>query len=176
MGLKFKKLHCCQEEESASHPTCLCLSKTSAPMGSSQCGLGVLWFASGSESRCWLAGGVSTPGLSCLRGEQLPMESLLKLPKLGKSVGSIGQSTATSATRIPILTSSHPVNEQCSSQPLPPGYRPGLTVEEIKSAFKWSRKRSWPSPRPANWLENKVPSTKVRENTYRCRVTLRCDM
>jgi hypothetical protein len=53
--------------------------------------------------------------ISCLRGEQLQMESLLKLPKLGKSVGSIGQSTATSATRIPISTSSPPVNERCSS-------------------------------------------------------------
>ena len=103
---------------------------------------------------------------SCLRGEQLQMESLLKLPKLGKSIGSIGQSTAISAPQIHILTSSPPVKERCSSQPLPPGYGPGLTVEEIKSAFKRSRKRSRPSPRPANWLENKVPLHKQRENTF----------
>jgi hypothetical protein len=64
--------------------------------------------------------------ISCLRGEQLQMESLLKLPKLGKSVGSIGQSTATSGTRIPISTSSPPVNERCSSQPLPQGTDRGL--------------------------------------------------
>jgi hypothetical protein len=104
--------------------------------------------------------------ISCLRGEQLQMESLYKLPKLGKGIGSIGQSTASNAPQTHSSQASHPANEPSSSQLLPQGLGPALTVEEIKSRFKRSRMRSRPSPRPANWLDNVVPSTKVREHTF----------
>ena len=103
--------------------------------------------------------------ISCLRGEQLQMESLLNLPRHGTSTGATGQHTAPPATQIPISPTSQPVKKQSSSQPLPPGYGPGLTVSEIKSAFKRSHRRSRPSPRPANWLDNRVPLSKRRENT-----------
>ena len=35
---------------------------------------------------------------------------------------------------------------------------------EIKSVFKWSQTHSWPSPRPTNWLENTVLSSKRKEH------------
>ena len=43
---------------------------------------------------------------SCLRGELLPMESLTKLPGIGKSIGSTGAHTASSAHPIPISDNS----------------------------------------------------------------------
>ena len=104
--------------------------------------------------------------ISCLHWEQLQMESLYKLPKVGKGIGCIGQGTASSATHIHSSQASHPANEPSSSQLLPQGFGPALTVAEIKSKFKRSRMRLRPSPRPANWLDNVVPSTKVREHTF----------
>lgn len=104
--------------------------------------------------------------ISCLRGTQLPMESLHKLPKLGKNIGAIGQNTASFSNLDRTLMTSQLAKNLSSSQDLPQGYAPGLTVTEIKLAFKRSRTRSRPSPRPANWLENKVPSSKKRENTF----------
>ena len=104
--------------------------------------------------------------ISCLRGTLLPMESLHKLPKLGKNIGATGQNTANCSTLARTSTTSQPAKNQLSLQVLPPGFAPGLTVTEIKSVFKRSRTRSRPSPRPANWLENRVPSSKKRENTF----------
>jgi hypothetical protein len=104
--------------------------------------------------------------ISCLRGEQLQMESLYKLPKLEKGIGKIGQGIASNATQIHSSQAIHHVNAPSSSPLLPPELGPALTVEEIKLRFKRSRMRSRPSPRPANWLENVVPSTKVREHTF----------
>ena len=104
--------------------------------------------------------------ISCLCGEQLQMESLLELPSLGKSTGDIGQNTADPSKSTPTWKTSLPANEQSSSQIFPPGYGPGFTVLEIKSALKQSQKRSRPSPRPVNWLENKFPSSKQRANTF----------
>ena len=104
--------------------------------------------------------------ISCLRGEQLPMESLRKLPKLGKGFGKIGPAIANNAAQTLTSNNSHHANGPSSSQHLQPGFAPGLTALEIKSVFKRSRMRSRPSPRPANWLENKVPFTKLRANTF----------
>ena len=104
--------------------------------------------------------------ISCLRGAPSQMESLLKLPKLEKSIGKSGQTTASTAAQHRTSTSAPRVNAQLSSQALQPECGQGLTVEEIKSKFRRSRMRSRPSPRPPNWLENQVPSTKRRENTF----------
>ena len=104
--------------------------------------------------------------ISCLRGEPLLMEQLRKLPKLGKNIGNIGQNTVTNARWTRSSPASQMQNEQQSSLPSQPGSGPGLTDLETKLEFNPSRKRSRPSPRPLNWLENKVPSTKRRENTF----------
>lgn len=104
--------------------------------------------------------------ISCLRGELLPMEQLCKLPGLAKGIGKTGQHTAANAQQTHTSAISQNVKKPSSSLPLPQGYGPGLSVEEIKSKFLRSRTRLRPSPRPANWLDNKVPSTKRRENTF----------
>ena len=104
--------------------------------------------------------------ISCLHGEQLQMESLHRLPRLGKNIGGIGQNTANSATRTPTLNPEPNAKKPSSSQLLQQGLGPGLTVKELKSPFHWSGMRLRPSPRPTNWLENQVPSKKQRANTY----------
>ena len=42
----------------------------------------------------------------------------------------------------------------------------GITVSEIRSGFNPSRLHLRPSPRPANWLENRVPFSKRRKRSY----------
>ena len=104
--------------------------------------------------------------ISCLRGVPSQMESLHKLPRLAKNTGSTGATIAASAAQIPSYQTSSLANVQSSSLHLPQGYGQGLSVSEIRSKFRPSRTRSRPSPRPANWLENQVPSSKARENTF----------
>ena len=104
--------------------------------------------------------------ISCLRCEQLQVESLLKLPSIRENTGDIWQNTADPSKSTPIWKTSLPANEQSSSQVFLPGYGSGITVLEIKSAFKRSQTRSRKFPRSVNWLENKVPSLKQRANTF----------
>jgi hypothetical protein len=95
---------------------------------------------------------------SCLRGELLPMASLLRLPKIAVNIGHTGNSTPRSAESTlssPILPN---LSETSSSQPSLQGCGRELTAEEIKSKFRASRMRSHPSPRPYSWLENPAPS------------------
>ena len=102
--------------------------------------------------------------IACLRGEQLPMASLLRLPGLGKNTGPPGndmQQPAASTLSSPTQTTS---NETSASMPLLHGSGRERTVEELKSEFKESRMRFHPSPRPSNWLENIVPSTAKMES------------
>lgn len=105
--------------------------------------------------------------ISCLLGKQLPMGQLIRLPKRAIAIGNIGQTTVQTSTN---LTLSSPLSQKLidpsSSQPLQPVYGLGLTEEAIKSRFRQSRTRSRPSPRPQSWLDNKVPPTKWRENTF----------
>ena len=42
-SFKIQKIKCFQSEESASHPTCLCLSKTSAPYTLGGCLIAIFW-------------------------------------------------------------------------------------------------------------------------------------
>ena len=104
--------------------------------------------------------------MSCLHGTQLKMESLHKLPKHGNIIGSTGQNTVRPSNSHHILVTDQPAKKLSCSQDLPPVYGPGLTVEKIKSAYKRSQTRSRPSPRPANWFADKVPTSKLRENTF----------
>ena len=98
--------------------------------------------------------------ISSLRGKQLPLGSLLRLPKPGRNTGIIGATMppcAKSTLSSPPL--SLPLNGTSSSQPSLRGCGRVRTAEELKLEFQGSRMLSRPSPRPLNWLENKVPST-----------------
>ena len=103
--------------------------------------------------------------ISCLLGEQLPMESLIRLPKVGTNIGANGVRTSPLVTLPPPLQKNHPSNKPSSSLASLNGSGQVLTAEEIKSRFSPSIKHSQPSPRPWNWVANKVPPSKVRETT-----------
>jgi hypothetical protein len=102
---------------------------------------------------------------SCLRGELLPMASLLRLPKIGSNTGNIGPSMPLSAELIPSSQMSLPLKETLSSQPSLQGCGQELTAEELKSRFRESRMRLRPSPRPSNWLDNQVHYTGRKMST-----------
>ena len=105
--------------------------------------------------------------ISCLRGELTPMASLIRLPKLERSIGKTGRHTAHLVdNKARISMTSAGSNKESSSSPSLPVCGPGLSEKEIKSVFKPSRMHSRPSARPANWLANKVPLAKVRANTF----------
>ncbi len=105
--------------------------------------------------------------MSCLRGELLQMESLLQLPKRAINIGKLGASTVlNSKTSIHTSPTSPNRKKPSSSQDLHQEPGPGLSASEIRLKFHQSKMRSRPSPRPSNWLDNKVPSTKLRENTF----------
>ena len=120
-----------------------------------------------SWTECHLPKEIISRVISCLQEQQLPMESLIRLPKLDKNIGTIGKPTHPSSTLIrsykgqPSQTST----KKSSSAPLLQGSGQGLTEKDFKLKFKESRTRLRPSPRPYSWLENKVPSTKMRNPT-----------
>ena len=103
--------------------------------------------------------------ISCLHGKTLPMASLTRLPKIGKNIGVTGVPTVQPAKPIPSSMGKAPSTEPSSSQAMLQGCGQELTATELKSKFKQSIKPWQPSPRPANWLLNVVPPSKVRENT-----------
>ena len=103
--------------------------------------------------------------IKCLLGVQLPMESLIRLPKLGKNIGNIGQAVVHDLQSIPSSPMSPNCNKSSSSRVSLQGSGQALTVTEIKSKFKRSQRRSQPSPRPSSWLANKVRSIKPPTNT-----------
>lgn len=103
--------------------------------------------------------------ISCLRGELLPLESLLRLPAIESNTGAAGPSTQSSASVTPSSLMSAQWNETSSLQLTLQGSGQVTTVGELKSKLALSRMRSRPSPRPLNWLENKVPYTKRKGNT-----------
>ena len=102
---------------------------------------------------------------SCLRGKALPMESLIRLPKLARSTGAIGAATLRRANPTPSSTENQPSLRPSSSPVLLQGSGQALTVTNMKSLFKPLVKPLQPSPRPLNWEENVVPASKVRVNT-----------
>ena len=105
--------------------------------------------------------------ISCVRGEQLTMESLLRLPKLGKNIGTTGKPTWANGTKIASLKIPQNLKEASSSQHLLRGCGQASTAEELRSKFQRSRKRLRPSPRPQNWQENRAPyiNTKTRTSS-----------
>jgi hypothetical protein len=91
--------------------------------------------------------------MSCLLGDPLTMEQLLRLPGLAPNTGNTGNSMSNSGTKTPSWTMPVKLNGASSSQHSLQGSGQAFTVEGLKSAFHQSRKRSRPSPRPSNWLK-----------------------
>jgi hypothetical protein len=103
--------------------------------------------------------------ISCLRGEQLTMESLLRMPKVASNTGRTGRTTQDNGKKTPSSPMRQKLSKESFSQHLLQGSGQASTVEELKSAFQRSRKLSRPSPRPLNWQDNIVPSTGMRRLT-----------
>ena len=108
---------------------------------------------------------LSSRVISCLRGKQLQMESLLNLPRLGKNIGSTGSRTPTSSKQIPISKESQNWTNQSSSQGTLHGSGQALLEWEMKSKFNQLLMPWRPSPRPSNWQENAVQSTRTMKHT-----------
>ena len=103
--------------------------------------------------------------ISCLRGELLPMASLLRLPKIAANTGTTGRNMRPSAESTHSSQKFLKSKEISYSQPSLQGSGQALTAEELRSKFRESRMRSHPSPRPSNWLENQVPYTVRKTST-----------
>ena len=104
--------------------------------------------------------------ISCLRGELLPMEQLLRLPGIEINTGNAGANSQKNANATPSSNTSQALNESSSYKDLLLGSGRACTVAELKSKFRRSRMRSRPSPRPSNWLENQAPSIKIKKNKH----------
>eukprot|EP00957_Ditylum_brightwellii_P049246 3736934-Ditylum_brightwellii.AAC.1 len=93
------------------------------------------------------------------------MEQLLKLPGLIKNTESISSSMSPIGNATHTSLMPHPLNAASSSLLLLQGCGQASTVQELKSPFHQLRKHLRPSPRPANWMDNKVLSTKRAQLT-----------
>ena len=103
--------------------------------------------------------------MSCLHGKPSPMAQWTTLPNEGKNIGRTGQSTADSGV-IHHSSKTTPHSNAVSSQQLSLlGSGLVTSVTERQSKLAASRKRSGPSPRPANWLDNEARSTRHMRHT-----------
>jgi hypothetical protein len=114
---------------------------------------------------------LSSRVMSCVRGEPLTMESLLKLPKRVLNIGVAGKHIQHNGAAMP-SSLMLPKSKKVSYSPhLLLGSGRASTAEELKSEFHLSRKRSQPYPRPQSWLDNKVQSTASKKHTsFQCNV------
>jgi hypothetical protein len=103
--------------------------------------------------------------MSCVRGEQLTMESLLKLPNLDKNTGSTGKHMPPSGNKMSSSKTTPNSNVASFSPHLLHGSGLASTAAELKLKFQQSRRRSRPYPRPQNWQDNKVLSTSMTKST-----------
>ena len=97
--------------------------------------------------------------ISCLRGQELPMASLLKLPVNVKNTGNIGQHTPPGVEWTHTLNTHRPLKETKLSKDLRPESEGAPTAEGLRSRYQASQTPSLPSQRPLSWLANVVPST-----------------
>jgi hypothetical protein len=103
--------------------------------------------------------------ISCLRGTQLDLASLLGLSATKHATGPTGQSMQLIAASTHSSKRHLPSSEISSLQPLLLGSGQERTEKAFKSVFKGSRMRFRPLERPSNWLQNKTPSTSKMEST-----------
>ena len=118
-----------------------------------------------SWQECHLPDALVSRVISCLRGELLPMALLQRLPLIEKNTGSIGKTTQPSCSATPTSLMSLKSNATSSLEGSLRGSGQASTAEDIQSKFKESLTPSRPSPRPSNWLENKVRSTATKKRT-----------
>ena len=103
--------------------------------------------------------------MSCVRGERSKMGQLLRLKTVDKNIGNIGHNMYDVGTAAPFWTMRPNSNLTSSSKHTLQGSGQVSTALEIKSKFKPLLQRSQVSARPANWLENKAPSTGAQTHT-----------
>ena len=103
--------------------------------------------------------------MSCLRGEQLTMGSLLRLPTIEKNIGLLGQNMPHCGELTPSCNPSANSTPQLSSPLLLQGSGKVTTATNFKSKFQLLRQQCRPSPRPSNWLDNVVPLKKRKTTT-----------
>lgn len=103
--------------------------------------------------------------ISCLRGTQLEMASLTRLPKTGQSTGHAGTRSAKDSTWIQLFKQ-HPSSPPLlPPPPLPPKSEQGHTGWDKRLKLAQYLQRYQLSPRPSSWLEQQVPSWKHRDTT-----------
>ena len=102
--------------------------------------------------------------IASLHGKLLPLASLLRLPKPGKNTGNTGQTTLPYTESTHSSQASRQSNKTLSSPLSLRGCGQALSVEELKLELRESQMPSQPSPRPSNWLENRVRSTGATKN------------
>ena len=99
--------------------------------------------------------------IRCLRGERLPMASLLRRQKNVRSTGATGATMQPLPTLTPTSTrtQSLPLNAISSQAHLLQGSGLASTGEVTRSKLAGSRTPSRQYPRPSSWLDNPVSST-----------------
>ncbi len=104
--------------------------------------------------------------ISCVRSETFNVGSLLRLPRIDKNTGNTG---AHMYETLIATTPSFKLRPKLKTSSWRSGLLNGsgqeVMASEIKSKFQPSVSRWRPSARPSNWLDNKVPSTKLHKNT-----------
>ena len=120
-----------------------------------------------SWQECRLPTSLTSSVMRCLRGEQLPMASLLKPTPNTKNTGATGSATpippaSTLSSTLPQYLPSSAISSQAH---LLRGSGLAGTEEETKSRWAGSRMPLRLSPRPSNWLDNPVSSTAPKANT-----------
>ena len=103
--------------------------------------------------------------MSCVRGERSKMGSLLRLNGIEKNIGHTGAPTYDIGKGAPFWTMRPNSNLTSSSKPTLLGSGLASTVKDIQLRFKRLVRRSRPSQRPSNWLDNPLPSTVKTKNT-----------
>ena len=104
--------------------------------------------------------------MCCLHGKPLDLARWIALPSEGKNTGKTGQPTVDAGGSLPTSTKYPSSNAISSSRHSLLGSGLATTAAERASKLAASRKRSVPSPRPANWLDSKAQSTKHQRLTY----------
>ena len=121
---------------------------------------------SGSWAECRLPTALVSSVIACLRGELLPMASLLRRMPPGRSTGATGSNTRRELASIrSSALPSLPPNATSSQERLLLGSGQAATDSDIESRLGASRTPSQPSQRPSSWLDNPVSSTEVMANT-----------
>ena len=103
--------------------------------------------------------------MSCLRGEQLTMGSLLRLPQIAKNTGKSGFAMLPPGSSIHTCSNVTKSTSSLSSELLLQGSGQASSVEDFKSKFRPLLKPSRPSQRPSVWLENPVPLKRQKMST-----------